>query len=236
MTSIRTFVVDDEPLARTSLKILLERDPEIQLAGECGSGAEAIQSIRAMKPDLLFLDVRMPDVDGFEILEALGSAVPPCVVFVTAFDEYAVRAFDADAVDYLLKPFDDQRFAKALARAKESIRQHSAAGRLIVRNAGRILFIRISEIDWIEAADYYACLHVSGRSHLLRRTLADLERTLNPSQFCRIHRSTIVNVERVRELRLDYNGEYEVVLLDSTTLRMSRTYRNALQSLISRES
>jgi two-component system, LytTR family, response regulator len=163
MTSIRTFVVDDEPLARTSLKILLERDPEIQLAGECGSGAEAIQSIRAMKPDLLFLDVRMPDVDGFEILEALGSAVPPCVVFVTAFDEYAVRAFDADAVDYLLKPFDDQRFAKALARAKESIRQHSAAGRLIVRNAGRILFIRISEIDWRQII-MPVCTYRAGRT------------------------------------------------------------------------
>jgi two-component system LytT family response regulator len=233
---IRTLIVDDEPFARASLLVLLRKDPEIEIAGECGTGAEAVEAIRTLRPDLVFLDIRMPDCDGFEVLERLGPAESPAVVFVTAYDEYALRAFEVEAMDYLLKPFDDARFARALNRAKESIRQRRNAAkkndRLIVRSAGRVTFLRITEIDWIEAADYYVCLHTAGRTHLLRRTLTEMEKDLDPGAFCRIHRSTIVNLARVRELRLDAGGEYEVVLHDSTALRMSRGYRNALQSLL----
>jgi two-component system LytT family response regulator len=233
---IRALIVDDEPFARASLLVLLRRDPEVEVAGECASGLEAIDAIRGLRPDLVFLDIRMPDCDGFEVLERLGPSETPAIVFVTAFDEYALRAFEVEAMDYLLKPFDDSRFARALARAKESVRQRRTAAqksdRLIVRSAGRVTFLRIPEIDWVEAADYYVCLHTAGRSHLLRRTLADMEKDLDPKRFCRIHRSTIVNIERVRELRTDSNGEYEVVLEDATALRLSRGYRHALQSLL----
>lgn len=229
---IRALIVDDEPFARASLLVLLRRDPEIEIAGECASGLEAIDAIRNLRPDLVFLDIRMPDCDGFEVLERLSPAETPAIVFVTAFDEYALRAFEVEAMDYLLKPFDDARFSRALARAKESIRQRRTNDRLIVRSAGRVTFLRIPEIDWIEAADYYVCLHTAGRTHLLRRTLADMEKDLDPRAFCRIHRSTIVNLARVRELRTDANGEYEVVLHDATALRLSRSYRQALQTLL----
>jgi two-component system LytT family response regulator len=237
---IRALIVDDEPFARASLLVLLRRDPEIEIAGECASGLEAIDAIRNLRPELVFLDIRMPDCDGFEVLERLGPAETPAIVFVTAYDEYAIRAFEVEAMDYLLKPFDDTRFARALARAKESIRQRRSVAqntapkndRLIVRSAGRVTFLRIHEIDWIEAADYYVCLHTGERTHLLRRTLADMEKDLDPHAFCRIHRSTIVNLARVRELRTDSNGEYEVVLHDATALRLSRSYRQALQTLL----
>jgi two-component system LytT family response regulator len=233
---IRTLIVDDEPFARASLLVLLRRDPEIEIAGECASGLEALDAIRSARPDLVFLDIRMPDCDGFELLERLGPAETPAIVFVTAFDEYALRAFEVEAMDYLLKPFDDARFARALARAKESVRQKRSTAqtndRIIVRSAGRVTFLRIPEIDWIEAADYYVCLHTGARTHLLRRTLAEMEKDLDPYAFCRIHRSTIVNLAHVRELRTDSNGEYEVVLKDATALRLSRGYRQALQTLL----
>jgi two-component system LytT family response regulator len=227
---IRTMVVDDEPLARTSLLTLLARDPETEVIGECGSGTEAIEAIRALRPELLFLDVQMPGCDGFDVLEQLGTAAPKAVVFVTAYDRYALKAFEAEALDYLLKPFDDARFTRALERAKAMLRERQGRqGRLLVKNAGRVTILKTGEIDWIEAADYYACLHVGGKSHLLRRSLAELEGDLDPSMFCRIHRSAIVNLERVHEMRLDPNGEYEVILRDGTRLRMSRSYREQLQ-------
>ena len=235
---IRTVIVDDEPLARTNLQVLLLRDPEVEIVAECGSGAQAIGAIRNHSPDLLFLDVQMPDLDGFDVLEALGAEVPDAVVFVTAYDQYALKAFEAEALDYLLKPFDDSRFLRALSRAKEQIRQRqgnrdgkpAALNRLIVKSAGRVAFLRTDEIDWIEAADYYACVHVAGRQHLLRRTLSELERDLNPELFCRIHRSTIVNLSRVSGLRLNASGEYEVAMRDGTKLRLSRTYREQLRA------
>jgi two-component system LytT family response regulator len=236
MSVIRTMVVDDEPLARTNLLVLLRRDAEIEIVGECGSGVQAIREIPKLAPDLLYLDVQMPGCDGFEVLAALGTAAPKAVVFVTAYDRYALKAFEVEALDYLLKPFDDARFLRTLARAKEQIRHHrSSAGpqwleRLVVRSAGRVSFLRTAEIDWIEAADYYACLHVAGKSHLLRRKMAELERELDPALFCRIHRSAIVNLDRVRELQLGASGEYEVALLDGTRLRLSRSYRDQLQS------
>ena len=230
---IRTLIVDDEPLARSNLAVLLRADPEIGVVGECGSGEQALDEIRVANPDLLFLDVQMPECDGFDVLELLGRNLPPAIVFVTAYDQYALRAFEAGALDYLLKPFDNARFELALSRAKQRIRlgrdRAPKLERVIIKNAGQISFVKISEIDWIEAADYYACLHVGARSHLLRRSLSDLEEDLDPNVFCRVHRSSIVNLERVRGLKLTPDGDYEVLLDTGTSVRLSRRYRKQLQ-------
>lgn len=230
----RVLVVDDEPLARSNLSVLLRGDPEIEIVGECGSGQEGLEQIRSQKPDLVFLDVQMPELDGFDVLEMLGNDLPRAVVFVTAFDQYALRAFEAGALDYILKPFDNARFERALARAKERILDRkdkpTRAERLAIKSAGQILFLKTSEIDWIEAADYYACLHVGSKSHLLRRSMGELERDLAAEEFCRIHRSAIVNLNRVRSLRLSEDGEYEVVLEGGSSVRMSRSYRKHLQA------
>jgi two-component system, LytTR family, response regulator len=229
---IRTLVVDDEPLARNSLTILLRRDLMLEVVGECGSGADAVIQIRSLKPDLVFLDVQMPEVDGFDVVEMLGRDVPPAIVFVTAYDQYALRAFEAGALDYILKPFDDARFARALERAKGRIMATAsrppAAQSLVVKCAGHVSFIKVPEIDWIEAADYYSSLHTGRKTHLLRRSMADLEQELDQALFCRIHRSIIVNLDRVRDLQLSENGEYDVQLTDGTRLRTSRRYRKQL--------
>jgi two-component system, LytTR family, response regulator len=242
--TIRTLVVDDEPLARTNLILLLRRDEEIEIIGECGSGAEAVDTIRTARPDLVFLDVQMPECDGFDVVEMLGGEAPPALIFVTAYDRYALKAFEAGALDYLLKPFDNARFLRSLSRAKGQIArdrkalENAGSGttrhseRLIVKSAGRVSFLNVTEIDWIEAADYYACLHAGGRTHLLRRTMNELESDLDPALFCRIHRSTIVNLSRISELTLDSDGEHQVVLSDGTSLRMSRHYQKVLRSRI----
>lgn len=232
---IRTVIVDDEPLARSNLAVLLRLDPEIEIVAECASGAEALAEIRTANPDLVFLDVQMPECDGFDVLELLGQHLPPAVVFVTAYDQYALRAFDAGALDYLLKPFDNARFARALDRAKQRISRsrempRRPAERLAIKGVGEVVFVKISEIDWIEAADYYACLHVGAKTHLLRRSLAELEQELNENMFCRIHRSTIVNLDRVRGMEVNEEGEYEVILDRGTRLRLSRRYRKELES------
>ncbi len=231
---IRALVVDDESLARSNLTVLLRLDPEIQIVGECGSGMEALAEIRGKKPDLVFLDVQMPECDGFDVVELLGRDLPPAVVFVTAYDQYALRAFEAGALDYLLKPFDNARFERALGRAKERIRHGKGAARaverLAIKSAGQVSFLKISEIDWIEAADYYACLHAGTKTHLLRRSMSELEQDLDPGSFCRIHRSSIVNLDRVRGLELGPDGEYEVLLENGSRLRLSRRYRKLLQS------
>src|SRR5215469_7103959 len=184
-------VVDDEPLARANLIVLLRRDPEIEVVGQYGTGADALVAVRETKPDLVFLDVQMPECDGFDVLELLGSNLPTAIVFVTAYDKYALRAFEAGALDYLLKPFDDARFEQALRRAKERIEssRHTPAepDRLTIKGTGQVSFVKISDIDWIEAADYYACLHVGTKTHLLRRSLSDLEEELDGQIFCRIH-------------------------------------------------
>lgn len=233
-TRIRTLIVDDEPLARKNLALLLRRDPAIELLGECGGGLDAVTEIGSKHPDLVFLDVQMPECDGFDVLELLGTSTPPAIVFVTAYDEYALRAFEAGVLDYLLKPFDDARFERALARAKERIAFSRSLprmpGRLIIKSTGYVSFVKVSEIDWIEAADYYACLHVGNKTHLMRRSITDLEQDLGEAEFCRIHRSTIVNLERVQGLKLNKDGEYDVLLKDGTHLRLSRGYRKALQS------
>jgi two-component system, LytTR family, response regulator len=233
-SKIRTIIVDDEPLARSNLAVLLGLDPGIELVGECGSGDQALMEIRAAKPDLVFLDVQMPECDGFDVLEMLGKDLPSVVIFVTAYDQYAVRAFEAGALDYLMKPFDNVRFHRALVRAKERLALGRNfprnADRLAIKNAGHVLFLKISDIDWIEAADYYACLHVGPKTHLLRRSMAELDHELDPAIFCRIHRSSIVNLDRVHSLKLNENGEYDVLLQTGTRLGLSRRYRRELQT------
>jgi two-component system, LytTR family, response regulator len=234
---IRVLVVDDEPLARRNVTVLLRDDPEIESIEECGSGAEAIQAIRRRKPDLVFLDVQMPECGGFDVLELLGADMPRTVIFVTAYDEYALRAFEAGALDYLLKPFDDARFHRALHRAKDRLAHYGPLGpsqpkRLVVRSPGRLLFVNVSDIDWIEAASYYACLHVGRETHVIRRTLSELERDLGEDAFVRIHRSIIVNLERIEGLELQSGGEYEVVLKSKVRLKLSRRFRKRLQERI----
>jgi two-component system, LytTR family, response regulator len=231
---IRAMIVDDEPLARSNVALLLRLHPEIEIVGEYGSGVEALAEIRNSRPDLVFLDVEMPECDGFDVLEMLGADLPLAVVFVTAFDKYALRAFEAGALDYLLKPFDNGRFERALDRAKERIAQGRRSKRTVehiaVKSAGELTFLKLSEIDWIEAADYYSCLHVGAKSHLLRRSMAELDEELDQLVFCRIHRSIIVKLDRVRGLKLNENGEYDVLLHNGTRLRLSRRYRKQLQS------
>jgi two-component system, LytTR family, response regulator len=261
---IRTLIVDDEPLARRNIRLLLEGDPEIEIIGEAASGREALATIREHSPDLVFLDIQMPEMDGFGVLERIEAASVPVVVFVTAFDRYALRAFDFHALDYLLKPFDDARFEKALRRAKLQVEQRDikdlsrrliallegrgeqapAEGearvreaprylsRLLIKSAGRVSFLKADEIDYVSAEDYYVKLHVGRKGHLLRETMNELESKLDPARFVRIHRSTIVNLERIRELQQLFNGEYVVVLRDGTELKLSRSRREHLEKLL----
>lgn len=230
---LRVMVVDDEPLARSNVVSSLRGDVEVEVVGQCGVGAEAAAMVRSLKPDVLFLDVQMPECDGFDVLQELGADAPVATVFVTAYDQYALKAFEAGALDYLLKPFDTARFGKALERAKQAA--SSARGkrrrleRIAIKGAGQVSFVGVDEIDWIEAADYYAALHVGPRTHLLRRTLAELEKDLDAELFVRVHRSTIVNVARVKALESGEDGEAVVVLVDGTQLRLSRRYRKPVQ-------
>jgi two-component system LytT family response regulator len=249
---IRTIIVDDEPAARRGVRLLLERDRAVEIVGEAATGAEAAELIRREKPDLAFLDVQMPGSDGFEALRQVDSAATPTVVFVTAYDEYALRAFEVHAVDYLLKPYDDARFGAALQRAKEEVRRrqtdtvnvrltqlldylqtsggatHQTAeppsDRILLKSSGEIFFLKAEEIDWIEAEGDYMKFHVAGRAHLMRETMARLEARLDPQRFIRIHRSTIVNIDRLRKLSPSFAGEYAVVLNDGTKLKLSRGY------------
>jgi two-component system, LytTR family, response regulator len=249
---IKTIVVDDEPPARRNLRALLKGAPDVELIRECGNGRDAVTSIRALEPDLVFLDVQMPEMDGFEVLEQLTDHPLPVIIFVTAYDQYALKAFEVSALDYLLKPFDDARFHKALRQARRQIEQQDAGElgrklltligardiradaspryltRMMVKSAGRVIFIRADEIDWIEACDNYVKLHVGGKTHLSRETMSELESTLNPEHFARIHRSTIVNLDRVKELHPHFN-EHLVVLHDGTELKLSRTRKEWLE-------
>jgi two-component system, LytTR family, response regulator len=242
---LRVLVVDDEPLARSNLRILLRLDADVESIKECGSGVEAIAEIRDTQPDLVFLDVQMPECGGFDVLATLSAdaeqgagqgAAVPVIVFVTAYDDYALRAFDAGALDYLLKPFDDPRFQLVMSRAKEKIAQRRLQAQtppLVIRSAGQVAYVQMAAIDWVEAADYYACVHVGAKSHLLRRSMAELEKELDPRFFCRIHRSTIVNLRRVRGLEIDAAGDYEVLLEGGRRLRLSRRFRKNLQARMS---
>jgi two-component system LytT family response regulator len=232
--SIRVLIVDDEPLARRNLIALLRGDSEIASVEECDSGAAAVVDIQSKSANLVFLDVQMPEVNGFDVLEMLGTALPPAIIFVTAHDQYALRAFDVGALDYLLKPFDEARFRLALDRAKSKLREAGSGNpsrpkRFVVRKLGRIEFVPVSELEWIDAADYYVQLHTAGQTHLLRRALSEVERDLQGNEFCRIHRSTLVNLQSVRSLALQADGEYEAVLKSGVRLRVSRRMRKQLQ-------
>jgi two-component system LytT family response regulator len=232
MAPISVLVVDDESGARRNLTALLRPDPDIGAIIECDSGQKAIEQLRTSRCDLLFLDVQMPGCDGFDLLEMLGCELPPAVIFVTAYDEYALRAFEAGALDYLLKPFDDARFRRALDRAKDKLKHFSLrpkiAERLAVKTGGELMFLNVADVDWIESVGYYACLHVGASTHVLRRSLLELERNLDGELFMRIHRSIIVNLERIHKLELQDGGDYEVVLREGDRLRLSRRFRRAL--------
>ncbi|WP_426321092.1 LytR/AlgR family response regulator transcription factor [Pseudoduganella sp. R-43] len=225
---LRAMIIDDEPLARSNVALLLARDPAITVVGQCGSAEEALAALPAARPDLVFLDVEMPECDGFGLLERLGTAPPFAIVFVTAHHQFALRAFEVGALDYLLKPFDDQRFEHVLQRVKERLRVPGETRRFIIRNGNTLDVVKFVDIDWIEASDYYATVHAAGRAHMLRRSLSELEGELAPYGFQRIHRSAIVNLESVRSLEMREDGEYAVVLAGGQHLRMSRRYRKTI--------
>jgi two-component system LytT family response regulator len=249
---IRALIVDDEPLARERIAGMLKRDEDIEIIGSCGNGREAVAAVQKHAPDLLFLDVQMPEMDGFQVLEKIDPERMPLVIFVTAYDKYALRAFEVYALDYLLKPFDKDRFQKALIRAKSQIHHRSESdfqqqvlalledmkikpqslNRLAVKSGGRIFFLRADEIDWIEAEGNYVRLHVGKESYLLRETIGSMEEQLNRRKFLRIHRSTIVNIDRVQELQPWFHGEFRVILRNGQALMLSRTHREKLQELL----
>jgi two-component system, LytTR family, response regulator len=250
---IRVLVVDDEPLAREKIRGMAADDPDLRVVGECTNGAEAIEAVQTLKPDLLLLDVQMPEVGGFAVLEALKDEGLPPVIFITAYDHYAVRAFEFHALDYLLKPFDRERFRAAIDRAKRQIRREKNGGalderiialleqmreqpryteRLVVKTGGRVFFLNADEIDWVEAEGNYVSIHAGKKSYLLRETISGLESQLDPRHFVRIHRSAVVNINRIKELQPWSHGEYHVILHDGTQLTLSRSYRDNLQSAL----
>ncbi|MBC7798537.1 MAG: response regulator transcription factor [Pyrinomonadaceae bacterium] len=251
----RALIVDDEPLARSIIRRLLDEIPDVEIIGEASNGLEAVVMLDKHNPDLVFLDVQMPEMDGFAALEAIEPEKLPVVIFVTAFDQYALRAFDAHAVDYLLKPFDDERFTKAVTRAKIQINgknsgdaeqtgqqlldllkiinaKNSFLERFVVKNVGRVLLVKASDVDWIEAQDNYVSLHVGKTAHLIRETMQNLETRLDPNRFARIHRSTIVNIDSIKELHFDFNGDQTVLLKDGQKLILSRRYRQKLSDIL----
>jgi two-component system LytT family response regulator len=249
---IRVLLVDDEPLAREMLREMLEDDPDVRIIGESCNGREALEAIRAEMPDLIFLDVQMPEVGGFEVLASLGKEKLPYIIFVTAYDKYAVRAFEVQALDYLLKPFDKERFDVSWQRAKAQLLRDRDGGtderilallqelkagnryleRLVIKAAGRIYFLDIGEIDWIEAEGNYVSVHSAKKSHLLRETISSLELQLDPKKFVRIHRSSIVRLDFIQELQPWFHGEYRVILNDGTQLTLSRNHRDKLQEAL----
>jgi two-component system LytT family response regulator len=250
----RVVIADDEPLGRERLRSLLAAEPGMEIVEECADGVSAIAAIQKQRPDLVFLDVQMPGRSGFDVIEAIGPSRMPVVIFVTAYDKYALRAFDVHALDYLLKPFDRDRFEQAVARARQHLDRKSGGElerrllelvqdlkpstqrleRFVIKSGGRVFFVRANEIDWIEAAGNYVKLHVGTEAHLFRETMNTLEAQLDPDLFYRIHRSHIVNIERVKELQPWFNGEYVVFLKSGTRLTLSRGYREKLQDRIGR--
>ena len=268
---IRALIVDDEALARKALRVMIADDPEMALIAECRSGREAVTAIREHSPDVVFIDIQMPEMDGFQVIEEIGVKEMPVTVFVTAYDKYALRAFDAHALDYLLKPFDYDRFGNALQRAKTQVRQQKlgemrerflavlkdlnpgaaaesslnkesnkpsepdAKGpidRVVVKSGGRIYFLRVEEIDWVEGAGDYLSLHAGSQTHLIRERMGNFHSRLDSKKFLRIHRSTIINIERVKDIRPLSKGEYVITLTNGTRLNSSRGYRKVLQELL----
>lgn len=256
MRKIRALICDDEPLARERIRRYLGSEPDIETVGECANGQQAVEALARLAPDLMFLDIQMPEMDGFGVLKAMGPQKIPVVIFVTAYDKYALRAFEVHALDYLLKPFNRDRFRKALGRARAQLEHdnhgqldqrlltlledlktdHKYLDRLVVRSVGRVFFLKTDEIDWIEAAGNYVRLHVGREGHLLRETMSHLEAKLNPDKFLRIHRSTLVNIDRIKELQPLFSGDYTVTLRDGRQLTLSRSYRDKLLELFDKSS
>jgi len=267
---IRALIVDDESLAREALLVMLDDDPEIEVIAECRNGGEAVTVIREQSPDVVFLDIQMPEMDGFQVVEEVGAMQMPVTIFVTAYDKHALRAFEAHALDYLLKPFDHERFSTALQRAKTLVRQQKLGEiseglfavlrdlkskngaspseadnrkpervahqepieRVVIKSGGRIYFLKTEEIDWVEGAGDYLTLHSGSQTHLIRETMGNFYAILNPQKFLRIHRSTIVNIERIKDIRPVYKGEYVITLTSGISLKASRGYRHEIQSLV----
>jgi two-component system LytT family response regulator len=248
---IRTLIIDDEPLARDRIKRLLRDEDGMKIIGECKNGVEAIDTITRVKPGLVFLDIQMPEKNGFEVIKALNASELPTIIFVTAYDQYALQAFDVHALDYLLKPFNRDRIKKAVSRAREQM-EHRRLGnlderlnsliadlrgekkyldRLVVKSVGRVFFLKSDEIDWIEAAGNYVKLHVGRESHMIRETMNGIEAKLDPEKFLRIHRSTVVNIDRIKELHPMFSGDYAVILRNGTELALSRNYRERFTEL-----
>src|SRR5580693_6598174 len=259
-TEVRTVIADDERLARQKLLILLESEPQVKVVAECQDGRQAVSAIRSLRPDLLLLDIQMPDRDGFQVLSEISSEEMPVVIFTSAYDQYAIRAFEAHALDYLLKPFDQGRLHQAIERARFELRQSKdreithrildllsrvksdkqpvpeSEGRLVIKTKGRIVFLNLEEIDWVEAAANYVRLNSGKESYLFRETISRTSERLNPNHFIRIHRSVIVNVRKIKELIPVNSGEYIVVLKSGKELSCSRGYRALLQRVIERNS
>ena len=249
MTDVRVVIADDEPLVRRGLRAFIGASPGLSLVGEARNGSEAVGVIRAQRPDLLFLDVQMPELDGFGVLEALAGEPMPVIVFVTAYDEYAIRAFDVHAVDYLLKPFDEDRFRTALGRARSRLAEQRAdtidqrleavlsalrareqyADRLLVKSEGRVTVVQVDDVDWIEAADNYVKVHARNGRYMVRESIKSMESKLNPSEFARVHRSAIVNLARVRAMEPVAAGEYTITLTTGQRVTLSRGYRDSFR-------
>lgn len=264
---LRVLIVDDEELARRGLELRLQTETAVEICGQCCNGREALEAIAALKPDVVFLDVQMPGIDGFETLRQFAGPEMPVVVFVTAFAEHAIRAFEANALDYLLKPIDDRRLAKALERVRRHLESREAVAhrsrllkliceltgeelslesalhgrerepaprRLAIREGDTTVCVTLSDIDWIESAGDYLCIHACGKTHVLRGTLKRMQSILNEAQFARVHRSSIVNLSRVQSLRKHINGEYFLILGGGKELKVSRTYRDVAQRIADR--
>jgi two-component system, LytTR family, response regulator len=247
MSQVRVIAVDDEPVALSGLVALLARDPEIDIVARCTDGRAAIERIHELSPDVVFLDVQMPEIDGFQVIQQIGVDRMPVVVFVTAHDEFAIRAFEVSAVDYLLKPYSHERLVRSLERAKRasrsglsdqltrvlsSLHDREAPAQFTIREASRVYFVPMRLVDWIEGADYCVKLHVANKSHILRESLTSLAERLDPRRFFRIHRSAIVNLSRVREIRVAPNGDPVAVLHDGTRLKVARAKRAELERLL----
>ena len=252
-TRIRALVVDDEPLARAMMREMLESDSEVEIVGECANGRDAVEAIKSAAPDIVFLDIQMPEIGGFEVLESFDpNTHHPYVIFVTAYDQYAVRAFEVHALDYLLKPFDRERFEGAWQRAKSQIKldrtsrrdqdiiallEELKAGpryleRLVIKNGGRVFFLHVQDVHCIEAEGNYVRVYDNQKGYLLRETISSLEEQLDPKQFLRIHRSAIVKIDRIKEMQPWFHGEYRIIMENGKQLALSRNYRSNLQDAV----
>jgi two-component system LytT family response regulator len=252
MKKIRTLIVDDEPLARKRIRTFLSKEKDFEILAECDNGGSAIEAIETHQPDLVFLDVQMPDIDGFDVVSALDPERLPTVIFVTAYDQYAVKAFEVHALDYLLKPFDRDRFRQSLDRVRtqeegdkapdlqhqldrlieDVVSKQRAANRILIKSSGRYIFLNTDEIDWVEAAGNYMRIHTGPETHLMRETVGGMENRLPYPRFVRIHRSTIINIDRIKEMEPTFNGEYSILLHNGQELKLSRKYRGHLEEAI----